>query len=364
MKNVAIPYEGILAGDCVEVMASLPEKCVDLIFADPPYNLQLRGDLFRPNLTQVDAVDDEWDQFAGFAEYDAFTRAWLTAARRVLKDSGTIWVIGTYHNIHRVGAILQDLGCWILNDVEWIKTNPMPNFRGVRFCNAHETLIWAKKSERQKKYTFNYKALKAGNDDLQVRSDWHLPICGGRERLRDQGRKVHATQKPEALLHRVIRACSNPGDLILDPFFGSGTTGVVAKRLGRRFIGIEREPDYIEAARRRIAEVEPVLPDLLEQAEPPPKRIPFAVLIELGLLSPGDRLRLEDTDTYAVVQADATIRSDSVRGSIHRAGAELLRAAGCNGWAHWHYLESESGVYRPLDDLRKKARLLMFPAAK
>ncbi len=254
MESAGLPLDQVLLGDCVEVLSGLPERSIDLIFADPPYNLQLRQELWRPNRTRVDPVDEEWDRFASFAEYDAFTRAWLAACRRVLKDTGTIWVIGTYHNIYRVGAILQDLGYWILNDVVWVKRNPMPNFRGVRFTNAHETLIWAQKA-RGKRYTFHHQLMKSLNGDLQMRSDWHLPICTGKERLKVNGKKAHATQKPEALLERVILASSNPGDVVLDPFFGTGTTGAVAKRLGRRWIGIERDPRYVELAIRRIEDV-------------------------------------------------------------------------------------------------------------
>jgi modification methylase len=354
-----VELDTIHHGDCVEVMNALPEQCADLIFADPPYNLQLRQALYRPNMTQVDGVDDAWDQFGSFADYDAFTRAWLTACRRVLKDTGTIWVIGTYHNIHRVGAILQDLGYWIMNDIAWVKANPMPQFRGVRFCNAHETLIWAKKSQEQKRYTFNYKALKAANDDLQLRSDWYLPLCTGRERLRERGDKVHATQKPEALLHRVVRACTQPGDVVLDPFFGTGTTGAVAKRLGRRYIGVEREADYVAAARSRVDAVEPAPDEGLVSGLAPLRRVPFAALVELGLLAPGASLRLNRTETCAVVQADATIAVNGECGSIHRMGAKSLGTTGCNGWEHWHFRDVESGEYRPLDVLRQRARLML-----
>jgi modification methylase len=255
----------VIEGDCVANMNALPEGCADLIFADPPYNLQLQGDLHRPDQSKVDAVDDKWDQFGSFADYDKFTRDWLTAARRVLKPNGALWVIGSYHNIFRVGTILQDLGFWIMNDVIWRKTNPMPNFRGKRFTNAHETMIWATRDQKQKSYTFNYEAMKALNDDLQMRSDWTLPICSGGERLKDEkGDKAHSTQKPESLLHRVILSSSKSGDVILDPFFGSGTTGAVARRLGRHFIGLEREAKYASVARRRIASIEPADKDAIE----------------------------------------------------------------------------------------------------
>src|SRR3954468_1853814 len=281
----------IIQGDCVAAMNALPAGVADLIFADPPYNLQLEGELRRPDNSKVDAVDDGWDQFASLGDYDGFTRAWLTAARHALKDNGAIWVIGSYHNIFRVGAILQDLGFWILNDVIWRKVNPMPNFRGRRFTNAHETLIWAAKSREQKSYTFNYEAMKALNDELQMRSDWNLPICSGGERLKDEaGAKAHSTQKPEALLHRVILASSNPGDVVLDPFFGSGTTGAVAKRLGRRFIGIERDATYVKLAQTRIDAVRPMDMDAIavtrsKKSEP---RIPFGTLVERGWLKPGE----------------------------------------------------------------------------
>src|ERR1700754_2542008 len=286
---VMLKLDQVIEGDCVARMSALPEGCADLVFADPPYNMQLRGDLHRPDQSKVDAVDDHWDQFGSFEEYDRFTRDWLTAARRVLKDSGAIWVIGSYHNIFRVGAILQDLGFWILNDVVWRKTNPMPNFRGRRFTNAHETMIWAAKGEKHA-YTFNYEAMKALNDDLQMRSDWTLPICSGGERLKDDnGEKAHSTQKPESLLHRVILSSSKPGDVVLDPFFGSGTTGAVAKRLGRRFIGIERDPAYIDLARKRIAAVQAVAERelLVTPSKREEPRIPFGWLVERGLLEPG-----------------------------------------------------------------------------
>jgi len=341
------------------MLRTLPPKSVDLIFADPPYNLQLRNDLWRPNLTHVDAVDDAWDQFGSFAEYDRFTREWLLACREVLKDTGTLWVIGSYHCIYRIGSILQDLDYWMLNDICWTKVNPMPNFRGTRFCNAHETLIWVKKSEKQTRYTFNYRALKAGNDDLQVRSDWHIPICNGEERLRQNGEKAHATQKPEALLHRIIRACSNPGDVVLDPFFGTGTTGAVAKRLLRNWIGIEREPTYVELATQRIEQVvPPLIPDAMT---PPPLdapkiKIPFVMLLEHGLLLPGTMLRLGRSDIAAVVQEDGTLVCNDRRGSIHKLAAQCLGKPSCNGWEHWYYRDPLTGDYMVLDTLREPLR--------
>ncbi|HMQ30323.1 MAG TPA: site-specific DNA-methyltransferase [Chloroflexaceae bacterium] len=351
----------IYHGDCREVLAALPERSVDLIFADPPYNLQLRQELRRPNMSVVDAVDDAWDQFEDFAAYDRFTRAWLAACRRVLKDTGSLWTIGSYHNIHRVGAALQDLGFWTLNEVVWVKENPMPNFRGVRLTNAHETLIWARKSRDQKKYTFNYHALKNLNDGKQMRSDWHLPLCTGAERLRLNGEKLHSTQKPEALLYRVILASSNPGDVVLDPFFGTGTTGAVARRLGRRFVGVEREAAYVEAARARIAAVPAPAADAEALGRTPSRRsaprLPFARLLERGLLRPGQPLFFRGRrDMAATVQADGTLRSaDGTRGSIHAVGAHVGGLPACNGWDHWQY-EDEAGRLAPIDALRQRAR--------
>jgi DNA modification methylase len=351
----------IYQGDCREVLAALPEQSVDLIFADPPYNLQLRGDLWRPNMTKVDAVDDAWDQVGDFAAYDQFTREWLLACRRVLKDTGTIWVIGSYHNIYRVGSVLQDQGFWILNSIQWIKTNPMPNFRGVRFTNAHETLLWCKKSRDQKKYTFNYHVMKAMNDGKQMRSDWELPRCTGAERLRVNGEKVHATQKPEALLYRVILASSNPGDVVLDPFFGTGTTGVVAKKLGRHFLGVEQDVRYIEAALARIDAVQPALLDAevygLIQTKRSAAHIPFAALLESGLLLPGQMLFFNKRpDKTAVVLADGSLRMpDGTKGSIHKVGALIGGLPACNGWEHWYY-ENEEGELVVIDTLRERIR--------
>ena len=354
-----LPLNHVLHGDCRELLAKLPANSVDLVFADPPYNLQLKGELWRPDLTHVDAVNDEWDKFSSFAEYDRFTRQWLYNCRRVLKDNGTLWVIGSYHNIYRIGSILQDLDYWILNDIIWQKANPMPNFKGTRFCNAHETLLWAAKSEKQTKYTFNYKGMKAGNEDLQVRSDWHLPICTGDERLKENGEKAHATQKPEALIHRVIRACSNPGDVILDPFFGTGTTGAVAKRLRRNFIGMEKESKYVDLARARInAVVPPLVPD--EMMPPPldtPKaKIPFVMLLEYGLLHEGDTLQLGRKGAMAYVLEDGTIVCNQHRGSIHKVGSLCLNKPSCNGWEHWHYTDKQTKKLRLIDDLREQLR--------
>jgi len=350
--------DSVIEGDCVETMNRLPEGSADLVFADPPYNLQLAGELRRPNNSKVDAVDDEWDQFGSFADYDRFTRDWLIAARRVLKPTGALWVIGSYHNIFRVGAILQDLGFWIMNDVIWRKTNPMPNFRGRRFTNAHETLIWAARDPKQKSYTFNYEAMKALNDDLQMRSDWTLPICSGGERLKDaDGAKAHSTQKPEALLHRVILASTKKGDVVLDPFFGSGTTGAVAKRLGRHFIGIERDPGYARLARARIAAIAPADDDAIEitrsrRAEP---RIPFGWVVERGLLPPGTVLHGTQKHHRAKVRADGSLVSADATGSIHRIAAHVQGLDACNGWTFWHY-EASKGNFVSIDVLRQQLR--------
>src|ERR1700730_3722510 len=329
----------VLVGDCVALMARLPEASVDLVFADPPYNLQLGGELLRPNHSRVDGVEEDWDRFAGFAEYDRFTRAWLDGARRLLKPDGALWVIGSYHNIYRVGAILQDLGFWMLNDVVWRKTNPMPNFRGRRFTNAHETLLWCARAQ-DSRYPFNYEAMKTLNDELQMRSDWHIPLCGGPERLTRDGKKAHPTQKPEALLHRVLLASTRPGDLVLDPFFGTGTTGAVAKRLGRRCIGIERDRSYAKLARERIAAVEAAPPDMItapaKREEP---RIPFGTLVERGLLKPGDILVDAARLLSAKLRAAGPVTAAEARGSIPRVGAEVQGAPACNGWAFWHFLQ-------------------------
>ncbi len=347
----------IIKGDCVAALEALPDHSVDAIFADPPYNLQLGGALHRPDQSLVDAVNDDWDQFASFQAYDAFTRAWLLACRRVLKPNGTIWVIGSYHNIFRVGAMLQDLNFWLLNDIVWRKTNPMPNFKGRRFQNAHETMIWASRDAKAKSYTFNYEALKASNDDVQMRSDWLFPICSGGERLKgDDGKKVHPTQKPEALLARVIMASTKPGDVILDPFFGTGTTGAVAKRLGRNFVGIEREQDYIDAASARIASVEPLGTAELtvmtgKKAEP---RVAFNVLVESGLVKPGQVLTDAKRRWSAIIRADGTLASGGAAGSIHRLGAKVQGLDACNGWTFWHY--EDGAALKPIDELRSVIR--------
>jgi modification methylase len=350
----------ILIGDCVAEMAKLPAASVDLIFADPPYNLQLQGELKRPDDSYVDAVDDAWDRFASFSDYDDFTRAWLASCRRVMKPSATLWVIGSYHNIFRVGAVLQDLGFWILNDVIWRKSNPMPNFRGRRFTNAHETLIWATRDGGERGYTFNYEALKAGNDDVQMRSDWFIPLCTGEERLKGRdGKKLHPTQKPEALLARIILAASQPDDLVLDPFCGTGTTGAVARRLRRRFIGIEREAEYATAAERRIAESEPLpepaLAAFMTAREAP--RVPFTALLERGLVAPGIMLVDAKRRHSAVVRADGALALGQSVGSIHRIGALAQGLEACNGWTFWH-VETPKGLTM-IDALRAQVRAEM-----
>jgi modification methylase len=354
----SLPLNTVLAGDCIEVMAGLPEASVDLIFADPPYNLQLKGELHRPDNSRVDAVDDAWDRFASFADYDAFTRAWLAQARRLLKPNGAIWVIGSYHNIFRVGAALQDAGFWMLNDVVWRKANPMPNFRGKRLTNAHETLIWASRDEGAR-YTFNYEALKALNEGVQMRSDWVLPICTGHERLKDDtGQKAHPTQKPEALLHRILLATTNPGDVVLDPFFGTGTTGAVAKMLGRDWIGIEREEAYRTAAQARLDRVRRFDASALEvtgsrRAEP---RVPFGQVVERGMLRPGEEL-VGPRGHIAKVRADGTLVGADVKGSIHQVGAAVEGAPSCNGWTYWHF--RRDGQMIPIDILRQQIRAEM-----
>ena len=350
----------ILVGDCVAEMAKMPAASVDLVFADPPYNLQLQGDLKRPDDSRVDAVDDEWDKFSSFAAYDDFTRAWVTACRRLMKPSATLWVIGSYHNIFRVGTILQDLGFWILNDIVWRKSNPMPNFRGRRFTNAHETLIWAARDASKRNYTFNYEALKAGNDDIQMRSDWLFPLCTGEERLKGgDGKKLHPTQKPEALLARIILAASRPDDLVLDPFSGTGTTGAVARRLRRRFIGIERAAEYAAAAEERIAAVEPMaepaLASFMTAREAP--RVPFAALVERGLVVPGITLVDAKKRHQALVRADGALALGETVGSIHRIGALAQGLEACNGWTFWH-VETPQGL-TVIDTLRARVRAEM-----
>jgi site-specific DNA-methyltransferase (adenine-specific) len=342
-------------------MKTLPEASIDLIFADPPYNLQLRQELWRPNLTRVEAVNDEWDQFKNLQEYDAFTQQWLSACRRVLKDTGAIWVIGTYHNIYRVGAIMQDLGYWFLNDITWIKTNPMPNFRGVRFTNAHETLIWASKSKGAR-YVFNYHAMKGLNDELQMRSDWLLPICSGQERIKVNGKKAHSTQKPEALLYRLVLASSEPGQVVMDPFFGSGTTGAVAKKLHRRFIGIEKDPSYIRIARERIDRILP--PELdprvfeVRGKRRLEARLLFPSLLENGLLLPGQKLYfLGDKSLEAEVKPDGRLIMGEFEGSIHQASRRLTNGIDNNIWDKWHFEDKDGGLH-PIEELRRALRAI------
>ncbi|WP_240232460.1 site-specific DNA-methyltransferase [Devosia lacusdianchii] len=355
-EPVRLPIDTILVGDCIDHMNALPAGSVDLIFADPPYNLQLDQGLTRPDQSKVDAVDDDWDKFESFAHYDAFTRAWLKAARRVLKPDGALWVIGSYHNIFRVGTALQDLDFWMLNDVIWRKANPMPNFRGTRFTNAHETLIWAARSQKSR-VTFNYEAMKLANDDTQMRSDWLFPICTGAERLKDEDDgKVHPTQKPEALLFRILNATTKPGDIVLDPFFGTGTTGAVARKLGRHFIGIEREESYINAALKRISAIRPGVFEALQSVTPKRKetRIPFGSLIEQGLIEPGTQLFDLTKRYYAMVRADGSLVSGTHQGSIHKVGALVQGSEACNGWTFWHH--EQNGQISPIDELRTDIR--------
>ena len=354
-----LPVDTILVGDCIEHMNALPAGSVDLIFADPPYNLQLEEGLTRPDQSKVDAVDDDWDKFESFSHYDNFTRAWLGAARRVLKPTGALWVIGSYHNIFRVGTALQDLGFWMLNDVIWRKANPMPNFRGTRFTNAHETLIWAAR-DKASRVTFNYEALKQANDDTQMRSDWLFPICTGNERLTDaEGDKVHPTQKPEALLHRILNATTRPGDVVLDPFFGTGTTGAVAKKLGRHFIGIERDRTYVAAALKRLAATRALGAEAVEMAVPKraAPRVAFGALVEMGLIAAGTELTDGRGRWSALVRADGTLAAGPHRGSIHRVGALVSGAEACNGCTFWH--TNENGRRAPIDLLRADVRAQM-----
>jgi modification methylase len=353
----SIPLNEILLGDCIASLAKLPAESVDVVFADPPYNLQLEQALTRPDQSLVDAVDDDWDKFASFSDYDSFTRAWLSGVRRVMKKNATLWVIGSYHNIFRVGATLQDLDFWLLNDIVWRKANPMPNFRGRRFTNAHETMIWASKSADAKAYTFHYDAMKSANEDVQMRSDWFIPLCTGDERLKgEDGRKVHPTQKPEALLARILLSSSNPGDVVLDPFFGTGTTGAVAKKLGRHFIGLERDPLYAKAARARIDGVEPL--SGVSIAAAPEKRaeirVPFLSLIEGGHVKAGETLVDERRRFQAIVRADGTLTLGPIIGSIHKVGALTQGLPACNGWTFWHVVRD--GKLVCIDEFRAKVR--------
>jgi len=345
----------IINGDSLKELKKIPNESFDLIFADPPYNLQLRNKLIRPDRSKVNGVNDKWDQFESFKTYDNFTTNWLTECKRILKKNGSIWVIGSYHNIFRVGSIIQDLGFWILNDVIWNKNNPMPNFRGTRFTNAHETLIWASKNKNSK-YTFNYQSLKCLNDDLQMRSTWNLPICSGNERLKEKGKKVHSTQKPESLLHRILLASSNKNDLVLDPFLGSGTTAVVAKKLGRIFYGIEKEKSYFDAANKRLKNTKIIKDEYLDtiknnRSKP---RIPFGSLIELGVIKPGTEIYDQKKKVNAKIMADGSIKYQKSEGSIHKVAAKILGAESCNGWTYWHYQSGNS--LKPIDELRQRLR--------
>ncbi len=364
--GTTLPESGsILIGDCVAQLKQLPPASVDLVFADPPYNLQLGGELLRPNNTRVDGVSQDWDRFDSFEAYDTFTYAWLTECRRVLKPNGAIWVIGSYHNVFRLGTALQNLRFWLLNDVIWVKTNPMPNFKGTRFTNAHETLIWAARDEASRP-TFNYDSMKAFNEDLQMRSDWVLPICSGKERLRDSaGQKGHPTQKPEALLSRIILSTTMPGDLILDPFFGTGTTGAVSKALNRRFIGIERDRGYADAARARIAEVIVGKPETTSpiQSRRNASRVPFGTLVEMGMVSVGDALFDAKTTIKAQIMADGSITSGGLRGSIHGVGAKAQGRAACNGWTFWHIRQGDTSLIE-IDALREEARKKLYQPAE
>ena len=343
----------LVNGDSLDELKKIPEESFDLIFADPPYNLQLKSELTRPDRSKVSAVNDKWDQFENFKKYDDFTYSWLNECKRILKKNGAIWVIGSYHNIFRVGAAIQNLGFWILNDVIWNKRNPMPNFKGTRFTNAHETLIWASKSEKSK-YTFNYQSLKCLNDDLQMRSNWELPICNGSERLKRNGKKVHSTQKPEALLHRILLATSNKNDLVLDPFLGSGTTATVAKKLGRNYYGIEKEKTYFKVAEQRIKKTKPIDDDYLDtlQNNRSKPRVPFGSLVELGIIKAGTTIFDNKKQISAKIMVDGSIKHAKTEGSIHKVAAKILGAESCNGWTYWHY--NLNGTVVPIDHLRQR----------
>ena len=355
-ENYNLPLNKIIKGDSIESMRSLPDNSIDVIFADPPYNLQLKNDLSRPDSSKVNGVTEGWDRFKSFEEYDKFTKDWISEAQRILKPEGTIWVIGSYHNIFRVGNTMQNLGFWILNDIIWHKSNPMPNFKGTRFTNAHETIIWASKNHNSK-YNFNYHAMKSLNEGIQMRSDWYIPICSGGERIKDSnGNKIHSTQKPEALLYRVLLSSSKKDDIILDPFFGTGTTGAVAKKLGRNFIGLEREDIYINAAKKRIKKIDSPDEQFLSTtvSKKTQKRVPFGSLVENGLIKPGAVLRgpksLKSKKFMATVRADGSLSMNGESGSIHQMSAKVQGKETSNGWTFWH-LEKE-GKLELIDDLR------------
>ena len=348
-------FNKILNGNSIEILRKIPDKTFDLVFADPPYNMQIGDKLTRPDDSKVDGVNDKWDQFSSFEHYDKFSKSWLKECKRILKDSGSMWVIGTYHNIFRLGYHMQNLNYWILNDVIWRKNNPMPNFKGTRFTNAHETLIWASKNKKSK-YTFNYQSLKCLNDDLQMRSDWILPICNGKERLKKDGKKIHSTQKPEALLHRIILATTNKGDFIFDPFLGTGTTAVVAKKLGRKYFGVEKDKKYFQAARKRINETFEIKDDYLDilpnnKSKP---RVPFGSLIEMGLIKPGTTLFDVKKRYNAKIMVDGSLKCHKAEGSIHKVAAKIIGAESCNGWTYWHYISGND--LKPIDNLREKLR--------
>lgn len=352
----------IINADCVETMNKMEAASVDVIFADPPYNMQLGETLFRPDFSVVNGVTEDWDSFESMHAYDEYTKKWLQAAHRVLKDDGSIWVIGSYHNIFRVGYILQNLGFWILNDVIWSKVNPMPNFKGTRFTNAHETLIWAVKNPKAK-YTFNYEAMKALNDETQMRSIWELPICTGKERLKnDMGEKLHPTQKPEALLYRILLASTKENDVVLDPFFGTGTTGAVAKKMGRNFIGIEKDASYIKGAQQRIDGVEKYSDCANEYTvKKKQPRVPFGAVIEAGMLAPGDKIYNANGKTSATIRADGSVKSDVAQGSIHQVGAAAQNCTACNGWDYWYYKDDHNKLIS-INELRRQIRLDMYGA--
>ena len=348
-------FNNIFHGDTLEVLRKIPDKSFDLVFADPPYNMQIGKKLKRPDDSKVNGVNDKWDQFTNFKHYDDFSKKWLKECKRVLKDNGSIWVIGTYHNIFRIGYHIQNLNYWLLNDVIWIKNNPMPNFKGTRFTNAHETLVWASKNKKSK-YTFNYQSLKCFNDDLQMRSDWTLPICNGKERLKKNGKKVHSTQKPEALLHRIILATTNKGDVIFDPFLGTGTTAVVAKKLGRKYVGIEKDKKYFNAAYERISNTQIIEDNYLDvvQNNKSKPRVPFGSLIEMGIIKPGTILFDQKKKYNAKIMIDGSLKHEKTEGSIHKVAAKILGIESCNGWTYWHYQYGNS--LRPIDKLRDKLR--------
>ena len=343
----------ITNGNSLEILKKIPDKTFDLVFADPPYNLQIGKKLKRPDDSKVNGVNDKWDQFKNFNDYDNFCKLWLTESKRVLKDNGSIWVIGTYHNIFRLGYHIQNMEFWILNDVIWRKNNPMPNFRGTRFTNAHETLIWASKNKKSK-YTFNYQSLKCLNDDLQMRSDWTLPICNGNERIKKNGKKVHSTQKPESLLYRILLASTNKGDFVFDPFLGTGTTAVVAKKLGRNYFGIENEKKYFKTAKQRLEKtikMEDHYLDTIKNNKSKP-RIPFGSLVELGIVKPGMSVFDYKKKINAKIMADGSIKYQNSEGSIHKVAAKIIGAESCNGWTYWHY--NNNGSMLPIDDLRQR----------